>query len=75
MLVIIHVARHSFATLMLSKGISVESIAKMLGHTELKTTMIYAKILEEKVIGEVNRVEDSLMDLTDTLKKQLAKKV
>lgn len=68
-------ARHSFATLMLSKGISVESVAKMLGHTELKTTMIYAKILEEKIIWEVNRVEDLWMDLTDTLKKQLAKKV
>lgn len=66
-------ARHSFVTLMLSKGISVESVAKMLGHTELKITMIYAKILEEKIIWEVNRVGDLWMDLTDTLKKQLAK--
>ena len=56
---------------MISKGVSVESIAKMLGHTELKTTMIYAKILEKKVIEEIKHADEQLADLTNALKEQL----
>lgn len=45
-----HVARHSFATLLLTYDIPMEDVSRMLGHTDIKTTSIYAKILN-KTIG------------------------
>lgn len=68
-----HVGRHSFATLMISKGIAPEILSKMLGHTELKTTMIYAKILESKIIEDVKKADKQLTELTDAMKKKLDK--
>ncbi|RLJ30736.1 site-specific recombinase XerD [Chryseobacterium sp. 7] len=44
-----HISRHTFATLALSKGVSLESVSKMLGHKEIRTTQIYAKITTEKI--------------------------
>lgn len=49
-----HLARHTFATTVtLSNGISMESVSKMLGHTSLKHTQIYAKIVASKVKSEM----------------------
>lgn len=42
----VHVARHSFATLLMTNDVPVENIARMLGHTNIKTTQIYAHILK-----------------------------
>jgi site-specific recombinase XerD len=44
-----HLSRHTFATLTLSKGVSLESVSKMLGHTNIQTTLIYARITDEKI--------------------------
>ncbi|RIV51624.1 site-specific integrase [Flagellimonas taeanensis] len=47
-----HSARHTFATTVtLSNGVPIETVSKMLGHTKLSTTQIYARVLEHK-IGE-----------------------
>lgn len=44
-----HVARHSFATLALSYDIPIEDVARMMGHTNIKTTQVYAKILKSTI--------------------------
>lgn len=44
-----HMGRHTFATWALSQGISIEVVSKMLAHQDIKTTQIYAKILQEDV--------------------------
>ena len=50
-----HVARHTFATTVtLSKGVSIESVSKMLGHTDIKTTQTYARITDSKISNEMN---------------------
>lgn len=44
-----HIARHSFATLVLSHDVPIENLMRMLGHHELRTTQIYAKILKSTI--------------------------
>lgn len=45
-----HCGRHTFATtITLSQGVPIESVSKMLGHTNIQTTQIYARITNEKI--------------------------
>ena len=45
-----HLARHTFATTTtLAKGVPIETVSKMLGHTNIETTQIYARITNEKI--------------------------
>ncbi|MGA9590476.1 MAG: site-specific integrase [Salegentibacter sp.] len=54
-----HLARHTFATTVtLSKGVPIESVGKMLGHKSLKTTQIYAKVLDEKLSKDMNALQN-----------------
>ena len=56
-----HLARHTFATTVtLSKGVSIESVSKMLGHTNIKTTQIYARITDNKISNEMNTLAGKL---------------
>ena len=55
-----HTARHTFATLMLTKGVSMESVSSMLGHTNIRTTQIYGKIVDEKVVNEMYGMNEKL---------------
>ena len=48
-----HIARHTFACLAVANKVSMESIAKMLGHSDIRTTKIYAKILDRTVSEEM----------------------
>ena len=48
-----HIARHTFATIALANKVSIESIAKMLGHTDIRTTKIYAKIMDRTISSEM----------------------
>lgn len=56
-----HIARHSFATLMLSYDIPIEKVKRMLGHRNITTTQIYAKILKRNVEDSVNEKLAALM--------------
>jgi site-specific recombinase XerD len=44
-----HVARHSFAVMAINKGVPIEIVARMMGHTKIETTQIYAKVLNRSV--------------------------
>ena len=50
-----HLARHTFATtITLANGVPIETVSKMLGHTNIKTTQIYAQVLNEKISSDMN---------------------
>lgn len=55
-----HLARHTFATMSLSKGVPMESVSKMLGHTNIKTTQIYARITNKKIEHDMEQLADKL---------------
>lgn len=63
-----HCGRHTYATLMLTKGISVESVSKMLGHTDIRTTQIYAAIMHEKVDSEMDNIRNKFDYLPELAK-------
>ena len=51
-----HMSRHNFGTLLLSSGISIESIAKMMGHSNISSTQIYAKVTDDKISEDMDRL-------------------
>ena len=56
-----HVARHTFATsVTLSNGVPIETVSKVLGHTSLKTTQIYAKVLAHKISSDMDDLQKKL---------------
>lgn len=49
-----HLARHTFATtITLANGVPIESVSKMLGHTDIRTTQIYAKVVDTKLSNDM----------------------
>lgn len=49
-----HCARHTYGTFLLTKGVDIYTVSKMMGHRELKTTQVYAKIIDQKKRDAVN---------------------
>lgn len=63
-----HMARHTFASLItLSAGVPIETVSRMLGHTNLQTTQIYAAVSSERIHRDMQKVQQRIQD-TFTLK-------
>jgi site-specific recombinase XerD len=56
-----HIARHTFATtITLTKGVPIETVSKMLGHTSIQTTQIYAKVINSKISSDMALLAEKL---------------
>ena len=61
-----HASRHSFGTLTLSAGVPIESISKMMGHTNIRTTQGYAKVTDDKISEDMDRLIEKRNRQTDS---------
>lgn len=69
-----HTARHTFATTVcLTNGVPLESLQKMLGHTSIKTTQIYAKIVDTKLCEDMNNLAEKLKEKEKTMQQKVLK--
>ena len=56
-----HLARHTFATtITLANGVPIDSVSEMLGHKSIRTTQIYAKVIDKKVSEDMSKLETFL---------------
>ena len=56
-----HVARHSFATLALAHDVPIENVARMLGHEDIRTTQIYAKVLHTTIERHASNLQSAII--------------
>ena len=65
-----HLARHTFATTTtLGKGVPIETVSKMLGHTNIETTQIYARITNNKISDDMKGLSDQFTGIEKIYKK------
>lgn len=65
-----HLARHTFATMMLRNGVKIENLSKMLGHTNITQTQRYAKVLAQSVQDEYDMIAEKMFGQTETKKRK-----
>ena len=69
---ITYTARHTFGTLLtISQGVPIETVSRMMGHTNIKTTQIYAKITKEKISQDMEILSHKL----ESLEKQVMERI
>ena len=68
-----HIARHTFATMSLRNHVPLETISKMLGHSDIQTTQIYAKMVDEAISEDMQKMRskfDKMEDAVTPLKEK-----
>lgn len=67
---IFHLARHTFATTTtLAKGVPIETVSKMLGHTNIETTQIYARITNNKISNDMQGLDEKFVGIEKIYKE------
>lgn len=67
---ITYLARHTFATTTtLSKGVPIETVSKMLGHTNIETTQIYARITNSKIGSDMQGLDKKFVGIEKIYKE------
>ena len=67
-----HIARHTFATTVtLPNGVPIETVSAMLGHNNIRTTQIYAKVVEQKVSDDMQQLREKLFAQSGQLKTKI----
>ncbi len=67
-----HVARHTYATVCLSQGVRIENVSKMLGHTSIKMTQHYARVLDSSIMEDMQNIRSAMAG--DVFKKKRGRK-
>ena len=58
-----HMARHTFATTVtLSNGVPIETVSKLLGHSKIASTQIYARVVERKVSDDMQKLQEQFRE-------------
>ncbi len=65
-----HLARHSFGTFLISADIPIESIAKMMGHSNIRTTQGYARITDDKISKDMDKLMERRKKISAGEKKE-----
>ena len=59
-----HTGRHSFSTLItLENGVPIETVSKMLGHSDISTTQIYARVTPKKLFDDMDKYIEATKDM------------